>query len=74
MTLQEAQALSNPLVRCLDGRIGHMVRLRVNYVAAMAAEHDEVGVRVRGEDALRWIPAQCLKPGKEGFCQEVAGR
>ena len=71
MTMQEAQALTNPLVRCLDGRIGQIVRLRANYALDDAAQA-EVGVQVRGERAIRWIPVQRLTHGKEGLCQEVA--
>ena len=71
MTMQGAQALVNPFVRCLDGRIGQIIRLRANYAPAAAAK-DEVGVQVRGERAIRWIPVQRLRHGKEGLCQEVA--
>jgi hypothetical protein len=71
MTMQEAQALTNPFVRCLDGRIGQIIRLRASY-ARDAAANDEVGVQVRGERALRWIPVQRLRHGKDGLCQEVA--
>jgi hypothetical protein len=72
MTMQEAQALNNPLVRCRDGRIGYIVRLRVNYVTHAGAQ-DEVGIQVRGERSIRWIPLQCLQRSNEGLCQEVAG-
>ena len=33
MTMQEAQALANPFVRCLDGRIGQIIRLRASYAS-----------------------------------------
>jgi hypothetical protein len=72
MTMQEAQALTNPFVRCLDGRIGQITHLRASY-ARDAAAQDEVGVQVRGERALRWISVQRLRHGKDGLCQEVAG-
>jgi len=71
MTMQEAQALTNPFVRCLDGRIGQIIRLRASY-APDATAQDAVGVQVRGEQAIRWIPVQRLRHGKEGLCQEVA--
>ena len=71
MTMQEAQALANPFVRCLDGRIGQIIRLRASYTSGAAAK-DEVGVQVRGERGVRWIPVQRLRHGKEGLCQEVA--
>lgn len=70
MTLQEAQALTNPFVRCRDGRIGQMVRVRAGYAPDDPAQ-DAVGVQVRGEPALRWIPVQHLKQGKDGLCQEL---
>jgi len=70
MTLQEAQALTNPFVRCGDGRIGQMVRVRAGYAPDDPAQ-DAVGVQVRGEPALRWIPVQHLKQGKDGLCQEL---
>jgi len=72
MTRQEAQALANPFVRCLDGRIDQIIRLRASY-ASDAAAKDEVGVQVWGERVIRWIPVQRLRHGKEGICQEVAG-
>ena len=70
MTLQEAQALTNPFVRCHDGRIGQIVRVRAGY-APDDPTQDAVGVQVRGEQALRWIPVQHLKQGKDGLCQEL---
>jgi hypothetical protein len=69
MTLQEAQALRSPFVRCMDGRIGQIVRFRAGYTPADAAQ-DAVGVQVRGEQTLRWIPVQQLVPGEDGICQE----
>ena len=69
MTLQEAQALRSPFVRCVDGRIGQIVRLRASYTSADSAQ-DAVGVQVRGELALRWIPVQQLVQGNDGLCQE----
>jgi hypothetical protein len=69
--MQEAQALANPFVRCLDGRIGQIIRLRASY-ASEASAKDEAGVQVRGERTIRWIPVQRLKHSKEGICQEVA--
>ena len=71
MTRQKAQALANPFVRCLDGRIGQIIRLRASYAPDTVAK-DAVGVQVRGERAIRWIPVQRLRHGKEGPCQEVA--
>ena len=71
MTMQEAQALANPFVRCLDGRIGQIIRLRASY-ASEASAKDEAGVQVRGERTIRWIPVQRLRHSKEGICQEVA--
>ena len=71
MTLQEAQALSYPFVRCRDGRIGQILRLRGGYAAADPAQ-DAVGVQVRGERELRWIPVQHLRRGQDGLCQEMA--
>lgn len=70
MTLQEAQALTNPFVRCRDGRIGQIIRVRAGYAPDDPA-HDAVGVQVRGEQALRWIPVQHLKEGGDGLCQEL---
>ena len=67
--LQEAQALRSPFVRCLDGRIGQIVRLRAGYTPADSAQ-DAVGVQVRGEQALRWIPVRQLVQGEDGLCQE----
>jgi hypothetical protein len=69
MTIQEAQALRSPFVRCADGRIGQIVRLRAGYTPTNPAQ-DAVGVQVRGERALRWIPVQQLVRGKDGICQE----
>jgi hypothetical protein len=71
MTLQEAQALANPFVRCRDGRIGQIVRVRAGYDPDDSAQ-DAVGVQVRGEAALRWIPIQRLQQGTDGLCQELA--
>lgn len=31
MTLKEAQALTSPFVRCRDGRIGQIIRMRAGY-------------------------------------------
>ena len=70
MTLKEAQALTNPFVRCRDGRIGQIVRMRAGY-APDDSTQDAVGVQVRGEQALRWIPVQHLKRGRDGVCQEL---
>lgn len=70
MTLQEAQALTNPFVRCRDGRIGQIVRVRAGYAPDHPAQ-DAVGVQVRGEPALRWIPVRHLKQGQDGLCQEL---
>ena len=70
MTLQEAQALTSPFVRCHDGRIGQIVRMRAGYVPDDPAQ-DAVGVQIRGELALRWIPVQHLMQGKDGLCQEL---
>jgi hypothetical protein len=69
MTLQEAQALRSPFVRCVDGRIGQIVRLRAGYTATDSAQ-DAVGVQVHGEQTLRWIPVQQLVQGEDGVCQE----
>ena len=69
MTIQEAQALRSPFVRCLDGRIGQIVRIRAGYASADPAQ-DAVGIQVRGEQALRWIPVRQLMRGKDGICQE----
>ena len=33
MTLKEAQALTSPFVRCRDGRIGQIVRMRAGLYA-----------------------------------------
>jgi hypothetical protein len=71
MTLQEAQALRYPFVRCRDGRIGQIVRMRAGYAPDDPAQ-DAVGVQVRGEPALRWIPIQHLEQGRDGLCQELA--
>jgi hypothetical protein len=70
MTLQEAQALTNPFVRCRDGRIGQIVRVRAGYAPDDSGQ-DAVGVQVRGEQALRWIPVQHLQQGRDGLCQEL---
>ena len=59
MTLQDAQATTSPFVRCRDGRIGTISRIRAGY-AQTAASQDAVGVQVRGEPALRWIPASSI--------------
>ena len=68
MTLQDAQALTSPFVRCRDGRIGTISRIRAGY-ALTDASQDAVGVQVRGEPALRWIPIQHLRRGRDGVCQ-----
>lgn len=70
MNLQDAQALTSPFVRCHDGRIGTISRIRAGYTLTDASQ-DAVGVQVRGESALRWIPVQHLIHGKDGICQEV---
>jgi hypothetical protein len=70
MTLQEAQALTSPFVRCQDGRIGQIVRVRAGYAPDDPGQ-DAVGVQVRGEQALRWIPVQHLHQGSDGICQEL---
>ncbi len=70
MTIQEAQALTSPFVRCRDGRIGQIVRVRAGYTPDDPAQ-DAVGVQVRGEQALRWISVQYLMQGKDGLCQEL---
>jgi hypothetical protein len=70
MTLKEAQALTNPFVRCRDGRIGQIVRMRAGYAPDDPAQ-DAVGVQVRGERELRWIPVQDLIQGRDGLCQEI---
>ena len=70
MTLKEAQALTNPFVRCRDGRIGQIIRMRAGYAADDPAQ-DAVGVQVRGERELRWIPVQDLIQGRDGLCQEI---
>ena len=70
MTLQEAQALTNPFVRCRDGRISQIVRMRAGY-APDDPTRDAVGVQVRGEQELRWIPVQDLIQGRDGLCQET---
>ena len=71
MTLQEAQALKSPFVRCQDGRIGQIVRVRAGYTPDDPAQ-DAVGVQVRGEQVLRWISVQHLTQGQDGLCQELA--
>ena len=70
MTLKEAQALTNPFVRCRDGRIGQIVRVRAGY-APDDPKQDAVGVQVRGEQTLRWIPVQYLQQGSDGLWQEL---
>jgi hypothetical protein len=70
MTIQEAQALTNPFVRCRDGRIGQIVRVRAGYAPDDPGQ-DAVGVQVRGEQALRWIPVEHLQRGTDGLCQEL---
>ena len=70
MTLKEAQALTNPFVRCRDGRIGQIIRLRAGY-ASDDSTQAAVGVQVRGERELRWIPVQDLIQGRDGLCQEA---
>ena len=70
MTSQEAQALTSPFVRCRDGRIGQIVRMRAGYAPDDPAQ-DAVGVQVRGEQALRWIAVQHLTRGSDGLCQEL---
>ena len=70
MTLKEAQALTNPFVRCRDGRIGQITRMRAGYASDDAVQ-DAVGVQVRGELELRWIPVQDLIQGRDGLCQEI---
>ena len=70
MTLREAQALTPPLVRCRDGRIGQILRVRAGYAPDDPAQA-AVGVQVRGEQALRWIPVQHLQRGTDGLCQEL---
>jgi hypothetical protein len=70
MTLKEAQTLTNPFVRCRDGRIGQIVRMRAGYAPDNPAQ-DAVGVQVRGERELRWIPVQDLIQGRDGICQEM---
>jgi hypothetical protein len=70
MTLKEAQALTNPFVRCRDGRIGQIVRLRAGYTPDDPAQ-GTVGVQVRGEQEIRWIPVRDLIQGRDGLCQEM---
>ena len=70
MTLKEAQALSNPFVRCRDGRIGQIVRMHAGYAPGDTVQ-DAVGVQVRGKRELRWIPVQDLIQGQDGICQEM---
>jgi len=70
MTIQEAQALPNPFVRCRDGRIGQIVRVRAGYAPGDQAQ-GAVGVQVRGERELRWIPVERLSQGRDGLCQEA---
>jgi hypothetical protein len=70
MTLQDAQALTSPFVRCRDGRIGTIRRIRAGY-APTDVDQDAVGVQVHGEPALRWIPVQHLQQGTDGLCQEL---
>ena len=71
MTLQEAQALTSPFVRCRDGRIGQIVRLRAGYDSDDPTQ-GTVGVQIRGEQELRWIAVQDLIQGRDGICQEMA--
>ncbi len=71
MTLQDAQALTSPFIRCRDGRIGTISRIRAGY-GPTDARQDAVGVQVRGEPMLRWIPVQNLRRGTDGVCQEIA--
>ena len=70
MTLKEAQALTSPFVRCRDGRIGQIIRMRAGYAPDDSAQ-DAVGVQVRGERELRWIPVQHLQRGRDGLFQEL---
>lgn len=70
MTMQDAQALRSPFIRCRDGRIGSIYRIRAGYDPTDASQ-SAVGVQVRGESVLRWIPVQRLRQGKDGVCQEV---
>jgi hypothetical protein len=70
MTLKEAQTLTTPFVRCRDGRIGQIVRMRAGYTPDDPTQ-DAVGVQLRGERALRWIPVQDLIQGRDGLCQEM---
>ena len=70
MTLKEAQALTSPFVRCRDGRIGQIIRMRAGYAPDDSAQ-DAVGVQVRGGQELRWIPVQDLIQGRDGICQEM---
>jgi len=70
MTLQEAQALTNPFVRCRDGRIGQIRRVRAGYTPDDPTQ-SAVGVQVRGEQELRWIPIKHLTRGSDGLCQEL---
>jgi len=70
MTLQEAQALTSPFVRCRDGRIGQIVRLRAGYDSDDPTQ-GTVGVQIRGEQELRWIAVQDLIQGRDGICQEM---
>jgi hypothetical protein len=73
MTMQDAQALRSPFIRCRDGRIGSIYRSRAGYDPT-AASQSAVGVQVRGKSVLRWIPVQRLRQGKDGVCQEVEKR
>lgn len=70
MTIQEVQALTNRFVRCRDGRIGQIVRVRAGY-APDDPTQGAVGVQVREERELRWIPVQNLSRGQDGLCQET---
>ena len=70
MTLQEAQSLTSPFVRCRDGRIGQIVRLRAGYDSDDPTQ-GTVGVQIRGEQELRWIAVQDLIQGRDGICQEM---
>ncbi|MGE3540688.1 MAG: hypothetical protein AB7N91_25020 [Candidatus Tectimicrobiota bacterium] len=46
------------------------MRIRAGYTPADPTQ-DAVGVQVRGEQTVRWIPVQRLVQGKDGLCQEV---
>jgi len=70
MTLKEVQTSKNLFVRCRDGRIGQILRVRAGYAPDDPGQ-DAVGVQVRGEQALRWISIQHLQQGADGLCQEL---